>query len=98
MLREASAAESQLGRTRQDANAAESVPQVISFREPAEESLLMATPSTSEKKSMLASMLSDDEISAASHFEPSQTRLSAITASGRKKANRTSMAALSVTA
>jgi len=46
---------------------------------------------------MLNSILSDDEISAASQFEPTM-RMSTITASGRKKANRTSMAALSVTA
>jgi len=68
----------------------------ISFREPVEESLL-ATPSASEKKSMLNSLLSDDENSAASQFEPTN-RMSAVTASGRKKANRTSMVALSVTA
>ena len=70
----------------------------ISYRESDNESSLLATPSASEKKQMLNSLLSDDEggVMTPSKFEP--TRMNAVTASGRKKANRTSMAALSVTA
>ena len=67
----------------------------LTFRERENESLLM-TPLASEKKT--SSMLSDDDISQASNFEP--TRVSTISQSGRKRHNatRSSMAALSTTA
>ena len=58
-------------------------------REP-DESLLISTPSASERK-ILNSLLSDDE---ASHFEPTQVS----TLSARKRTNRFSMAAISTTA
>jgi len=69
-------------------------PRQTSKQQEADESLL-TTPSISEKKTMLNSLLSEDE---ASQFEPS-TRASQVSASGRKKAaTRTSIAALSTTA
>lgn len=67
----------------------------LTFREPANESLLLH--SASEKKT--SSMISDDDISGAqfSNFEPN--RVSLMSQSGRKRnAMRTSMAALSTTA
>lgn len=67
----------------------------LTFREHANESLLI-TPSASEKKT--SSMLSDDDYSAASNFEPT-SRVSIMSQSGRKRnITRSSMAALSTTA
>jgi len=56
---------------------------------------LLATPSASEKKQLLSSLLSDDEL-VSSTFEPPLHR--GVTASGRKKPNRASIAAVSTTA
>ena len=71
----------------------------LTYREHASDGLFPQTPSASEKKT--SSMLSDDDMSQASNFEP--TRVSTVSQSGRKRNHATrgsmaSMAALSTTA